>query len=420
MKKISAKSEKMNRFFFGMKFFLSILLLIIGILAINEFAWAHGGHGKAEVQFKVIPKQVDNPDEIVIKIGRLQATRQEFFNYIKNISAFQLKADLLQRRFLLHFWVIEGISRYYPTDINMLMQSLVDMGPKWSVRTERINDWVVKQAGLYARLLIYHETAVAAGLDKNPDTRWSLECFSKHIKADFMEELVIFGQMPPSFQGMREYVAGLEPDKRNQIEKQYKDPNTVGPIERKRLRKRWIEYRSNLRKNTRYKRLYKNIESIDIPLETVIAEVNQHRISLAQFLAIYGPVQNDVHWNSIKKTRCSKLMLAYAIADEVDHLGILPRHFQDKIDLSELFYLAVEQIVHDFGPATLRLDNPEVDFQFYREICAYLNLMRLEKMFVTETENLAVYKDAWIDQPYLEKIEWDISAAFTPDQATYF
>lgn len=418
--KKSTKSEKMNRCFPGLTLLFSIPLLLIGVLSFDGFVWAHGGHGKAEAQFKVVPKHIENPNETLIKIGDVHATRQDFFNYIRNIAAFQMKADLLQRDFLLHFWVIEGIARYFPTDINVLMQSLVDMGPQWPERTKRMNDWVEKQAGLFARLLIYREKAISAGMNKNPDTRWVLECFSKHIKADFIEEMVLLSAIPSSFQGVRDFVGGLQPAERRLIEKHYKDPDTVGPVARKRLSRRWIQYRRDLMKNTKNERLFENMDSIDVSLDTVIAVVNKHRITLAQFLAIYGPVQNDVHWNSIKRSRCSKLMLAYAMADEVDNLRILPQRFQDKIDLSEVFYLAVEQIVKDFGPATLRIKNPQIDFQFYREICAYLNLMRLEKIFVEETLNQPEYKDVRIDKTYLKKIVWDITTAYTPEQTSYF
>lgn len=420
MAKKSTTFEKIKRCFFSLEFLFPILLLIIVVLSFDRFAWAHGGHGKTEVQFKVVPKHVDNPEEILIKIDNIRVTRREFFNYIRNIAAFQMKADLLQRQFLLHFWVIEGIARYYPTDINMLLQSLVDMGPEWTERAWRMNDWVEKQAGMHARLLLYHKKALSAGLDKNTNTRWVLDCFSQHIKADFIEEMVLLGSMPSSFQGVRDFVGSLKPAERKRIEKHYKDPDNFGPVARKSLSKRWIHYRRNLIENTKNERLFEKIDSIDIPPDTVIAVVNKHRITLAQFLAIYGPVQNDVHWNNIKGSRCSKLMLAYAMADEVDHLGILPLRFKDKIALSEVFYLAVEQIVLDFGPVTLRLKDPQIDFQFYREICAYLNLMRLEKLFVEKTQNMPEYKDLWIDKPYLQKVVWDISTAFTPKQATYF
>ena len=292
-------SEKANQFSSRRALIFSVLFLFICILTLRGFVWAHGGHGKAEVQFKVAPKQVDNPQQTVIKVKDIRVTRQEFFNYIRNISAFQMKADLLQREFLLHFWVIEGISRYYPADINMLMQRLVEMGPEWADRAGHMNDWAEKQAGLFARLLLYYKKAKAGGLDEDPEIRWVLECFSKHVKADFMEEMVLLGSMPTTFQGMRDFISGMQPPERKQIEKKYKDPDTVGPVGRRKLSKRWIQYRRDLMKHTKYERLFENIDSINIPPDTVIATVNEHRITLAQFLAVYGPMVNDMNWNSL-------------------------------------------------------------------------------------------------------------------------
>ncbi len=294
------------------------------------------------------------------------------------------------------------------------------MGPNWGGRDTRINDWMEKQAQLFPRLLYFFEKARKNGYDKDPAIQAVLECFQMHVKADFMEELILLGDMTPTRDGLRKFVSSLPAAERQKIENHYKDPDKIGPAKRKNLRKRWISYRRDLIKKTSNDRLFLKMESLNVPPETAIAKVNNHKITMGQFLAVHGSIKNDVHWNSIKKSRLSQMMLSYAMADEVDKLKILPKRYMDKIELSKRLYFAAHQIVYDYGPETLGRENSQVDFQFFREIARYLNLLKLEKLFIAGSEKMPIYQSIWIDKEYLFNLKWIIEPAFTPKQASYF
>ena len=410
----------MKRTFPGLGFLIPLLLLIIGVLIVDGLVWAHGGHGKPELQFKVVPTKIESPSKVIIKMGDIQITRRDFFDYIRHVAALQIKADLLQRNFLLHYWVVEGVSRYYPTDINDFMKRLMIIGPDSPDFAPLMNDWAEKQAGLFPRILHFYKKAQAQGKHDDSGIISVLQSFTQHVKMDFMEELASFGRMTPTRAGLQDFVRDLPTGDRDNIERHYTNPNEVKPFQRKEGRKRWIKYRRDLLKNTPHEKSYEQVTSLEVPPDTPIAKINQHTVTMADFLAIYGPIPNDVNWNNIKRSRINKLILAYAMGDEADRLRILPLRFQSKIALTEKLYLASDQMVHDIGPISLRENNPTIDFQFFRKIVYFQNLMKFEKTFIAESAKIPDFQNCWIDRDYLARVEWVIQQAYTPEQASYF
>ncbi len=395
---------------------------LIGVMVLftSATAFAHGGHGKAEIQFKITPKQTTAPAQPVIKIAGLSAGRAEFFNYIQSVGAFQMKADLLQRDFLLHYWVAEGLSRYYPTDINDLMPRLMRLGPSSPEYKQRIDEWVLRQADLYGRLMLYNDKAVKAKRDRDPAVVAVLNTYAQHAKGDFLEDLVSFGDFEPTIMGLRTFIVSLKKSERANIEAHYRDPDAAHEFQRKEVKKRWIKYRQDLQKNTKYERLFEKIDSLNVSPDTPIAMINGTPILLRDFLAVYGPIPNDTNWNNIKQSRVTQMAMAIAMADEVDHLGVLSERYKNKIAVAKILYLASDQVVHEFGPATLNELKPKIDFQFFRDVVKYTNLVQFEKIFLTESVKTPAYGDLWIDKEYLAGLEWKIEKAFTPQQASYF
>ncbi|MDP8225873.1 MAG: hypothetical protein P9L99_21105 [Candidatus Lernaella stagnicola] len=398
----------------------AVLFLVMALALPAALVWAHGGHGKTELQFKVVPKNVESPGASVIKMGGITISRQEFFDYIRNTAAFQMRADLIQRDFLLHFWVIEGVSRYYPTDINDLFARLEKLGPESPEFAPRLNEWILAQADLFARLSHYAAKAKRQPWSKAGKISPVLEMFAQKQKADLMEDVIKYGAMPPSRMGVRKFAASLSADDRAHIERHYKDPKDIKPFEVKETKRRWIQYRRDLLANTPNARLYLKVQSMSVPPATPIAKVNDHVITMGDFLSIYGPMVNDTNWNNVKKSRVPGMMLAYAMADEADHLGVVPQWLKAKIALSKKMYLAAGQIIREFGPATLGETTPEINFAFYRKIVYFPNLLKFEKFFVEKSGNLPAGQKLWIDKDYLTSLAWIVEPAYTPEQASYF
>jgi hypothetical protein len=248
-----------------------------------------------------------------------------------------------------------------------------------------------------------------------------LEVFEKYLKAGLLEDLVEYGSMKPTVDGVRSFVKSLTDAQRADIENQYRSPLEVKPFEEKEVRKRWIQYRRDLMDVVPEDRAYQTIETKEIPADTVIGKVGKRTLTFGQFEHVYGPVPTDVNWNQIKKSRVAQLLRTYAMADEADRLGIVSQKHKDKIHLAGVFYLSSEMIVREYGPEMLTAPEGDLDFQFFREIVYYPNLMKFEKLFLEQSAaKVPGFDSVWIDKEYLKSVDWTVQEAFTPEQAMYF
>jgi len=399
-----------------------VLFVCLLVPFTTDLAFGHGGHGKPEIQYRVEPKnEIEAPNKTLIRMGDVKISRNDFFVYIRNVAAFQMRTDLLQRNFLLHYWVSEGLCRYYPFDINPFFQKFIGL-EKFSGELKRqLNEWAISQAALFAKIRFFYRKARLAGLDKKPENVSCLDVFRWQVKTDFMEDFVSFSSVtPPTRDGVRNFVAELTPVQRADIHRYYRDPAKASSFQRKEGTKRWIKYRRNLLKKTPVNRAYEKIQCMHGPAKKTILEVNGRKITMEDFLGVYGPIPNDVNWNSIKNSRLARLTRACAMADEADRLGIIPQSAEDKVNLSKVLFLFAAQAVREFGQQTLNSPDRKVDFQVFRKICLYTNLLRFEEVFTKETENLPREKGLWIDEDYLRQVDWIVEPSYTLEQASYF
>jgi hypothetical protein len=401
---------------------VALPLFVALVLPLPQLAWAHGGCSKPEYQFDIYPKKIEDPNRVIVKMGDIQVTAGEFFSYVRNIAGFKIKADMLQRNFLLHFWVVEAASRYYPSDINDYIPRMLRLEKGSEEYQARLNEWVLAQAGLYARFLHYTNIGKAEGRDKEPHFKAVLDVFGQQLKADYLEDVVKYGKMDPTQMGVRKFVAALAKSDRQQMEKHYTNPDAVKPFERRNAEKRWVGYRRDLMGATSTDLIFKKVKSLAAPDTTPIAKVNQHVITLGGFKAIYGPMPNDTNWNNLKNSRGSKLMLYYGMGDEAEHLGIVPPTVREKIDVSQKLYLAAEQLVRRFGAQALDVKDPTIDFGFYRKVVYFQTLLGFVKVFWDESAKLPEYQNIWIDKDYLAGVDWFVEQRkFDKNaQPTYF
>ena len=390
-------------------------LLAIG-LAIT--ALAHGGHGKPESQFHVRPADpVSAPDTVVVKLGGLTATRADFVAYIDAVSAFQMRADLLQRNFLLRFWVAEVLSRYHPEDINKLMPPLASDQPLTGERKERIDRWIDAQADLYARLLFFADRAEHAGRADEPQTVAVLDCFAAHVKAEVLEDLVGYGPMEPTPDAVRAFAKSLsDADLAAILDK--RDGATAR--EKRAAAIRWIAYRKAVIGELAVTRTIDDVLSPSQPQDTPIGSVGGRMFTLGELLAVFGPVPNDDAWEAIKRSRSAQLLRAYAMAGEADALGIVRARTRRKIGVGRLFYLAADQAVREYGPMVLGISNSPVDFETFRQIAYYRTLKMFEAVFHRMSRPQTAGLPLWIDREFLASIRWRVQVAYAPPQAMYF
>ncbi|MCB1152797.1 MAG: hypothetical protein H6684_10655 [Deltaproteobacteria bacterium] len=371
---------------------------------------------RLEYQFHIVPKNASEPDKAVIKIGDEKKTRDDFFAFIRNVGGYQLKRESLQRTFQIRFWLFEELTRRNPENVNKTMKGYVGLPPDSPKMTTEFPQWVVAEADHHARL-----TLMAAKAKANPDINKSdtaevIECMAMHIKMDFLQDLVMFGPMEPTVEGLRQFVAELSPEQRANIEDELlQDPDKATEKTRRLRRMRWIQYRQDLFEKTPYDLKVGEIETVGgLPNSTLLLKVNDHEITLGEFLAIHGPIYNEVYWRNSKFARINQIRTAYTIGDEVDRLDILPRRYRQKVTTTELIFLAAEEIIREYGAQVLPPEKDGMNFLYFRSILKSPTRQELVKLFLEKVDATPEYQARWIDRDYLSSLRWRVSNAYTP------
>ena len=370
---------------------------------------------RIEYQFNILPVKSAATAKAFCRIGKIKATRGDFLAFIRNVGAFQLKRELLQRNFQMRFWLFEEITRRNPKNVNGFMRKLASLNSDDPEVDKTMKPWVDEQAPHYVRLLHYVEKAKTSPQIDQKAMRAAIESMAMHIKADFLKDLVMFGDMEPSREGLEKYAAGLSKKQKRKIDERYNDAlDRVEEKGRRVLRIRWMRYRGDLMDSPGPK-LYRDvIKELDTPVDSVVVEVGDHKITMGDFLAVHGPIQLKETWNSIKMSRLQQMKLSYLIGNEVDHLDLLPERYRDKIKIAELIYLVGEQIIREFGPSILEPEKGKIDFLYFRTILRTPHRQNLVELFLKESAKLEVYKNKWIDQAYLNSLNWRVSNTYSP------
>lgn len=195
-----------------------------------------------------------------------------------------------------------------------------------------IDGWFERQAEVFAAILYYHQKSIKAGnADKNT-THAVMNFYDASVKTEFMEELIVLGSMPPTVQRLKGFVNALPTDKRRSIDTgAEEDTELTPPEEQQKMRRRWITFRRDVLKNINTSNQCHSVDSIGVAKDTVLVQVDEHKVTVADYMAIFAKPRNDNQWNASKNANCSRLVLVYAMAALADELDVIPERVRRKM-----------------------------------------------------------------------------------------
>lgn len=404
--------NKSNRHSF-IPFFTTIIAFFWWVDASGHFALAP----KLEIQ----PTELESPQAVLMKVGNITATRGEFSDYLQRITAFDTRYDRIQPNFYSHFSLLRGVALFYPDNVHTYIDKLALIKQQPPIYKLAINSWFEKQAEIFTRILFYKKRALKTKLTNRDDVKAVTEFYAASAKTEFIEELIVLGSMPPTLQGLNDFVGKLSVEKRRQLATGAANDTELTPLdEQQKMRQRWIKFRRDVLSNTTQTSHCDTIQSLSVPQDTVLMAINQHKISMADFFAIFGKPQDDRQWNAVKRVNCSRLTLFYAMGDLAEKLNIVPERIRKKIDTSLQLYLAGVQMARELAPLVIKDQRSPNDLTLVQELMTFPQVVDLQDQVVQATNRLAVDDESsFLDKKYLASVPWRLERKLAPQHSIH-
>jgi hypothetical protein len=358
---------------------------------------------------------------LFLRHGATRASRSDFAGYLTRLTAFDTKYDRVQPSFYAHFSLARGIALFYPDNVHKYIDRVSLVADDAALHALAVRSWFRGQAEMFARLEYFHRRALENGLGEDPALRAVMDLYEAGSKTEFLEELLVLGSMPPSVSGLKDFVANLPPGERGQLSTGIENDTELTPQEEQAaMKRRWIDFRTDLIATTALESRCETVTSADTPGETLMLQVNERRITLADYLAVFGRM-GDRRFNATKRANCNRLALYYAAADLVDVLGIEPQRVRDKVRVSRALLLTAAQIARELGPALAETKGGPARVAFVRDLQAYPMVVRVKERVIERTQGPVIEDEAcFIDRDFIGSVAWSLKRSLAPKHSIHF
>lgn len=397
--------------------FIIFFIVVAGLLWLSDASAHFALAPKLDIQ----PAELESPQAVLMKVGNITATRGEFSDYLQRITAFDTRYDRIQPNFYSYFSLVRGVALFYPDNVHTYIDKIALVKEQPPFYKLAVTSWFEKQAEMFTRILYYKRRAAETKLINSDAIKAVTEFYAASAKTAFIEELVVLGSMPPTLQGLNNFISKLSPEQRRKLETGVaNDTELTPPDEQQKMRQRWITFRRDVLRNTTQRSHCDTIQSLSTPQDTVLVSINQHKISMGDFFAIFGKPQNDKQWNAVKRVNCSRLALFYAMGDLAEKLTIVPERVRKKIDISQQLYLAGVQMAKELGPLVIKNQGSANDLRLVQELMAFPQVVDLQKHVIQATNQLAAKHDlSFLDKEYLAGVPWRLERKLAPQHSIH-
>lgn len=391
------------------------------VIAVSFWLSDATAHFALAPKLDIQPAELESPQAVLMKVGNITATRGEFSDYLQRITAFDTRYDRIQPNFYAHFNLVRGVALFYPDNVHTYIDKIALVKEQPSFYKLAVNSWFEKQAEMFTRILYYQRRAAETQLINNNDIKAVTDFYAASAKTAFIEELIVLGSMPPTLQGLNDFVRKLSPERRSKLETgAANDTELTPPDEQQKMRQRWIRFRRDVLNNTKQTRHCDTVQSLSTPQDAVLVSINQHKISMADFFAIFGKPQDDKQWNAVKRVNCSRLILFYAMGDLAEELNIVPEGVRKKTRITQQLYLAGVQMARELGPLVIKNQRSPNDLMVVQELMAFPQVVDLQEQVIRATNRLAARNElSFLDKTYLASVPWRLERKLAPQHSIH-
>ena len=247
------------------------------------------------------------------------------------------------------------------------------------------------------------------------------DLYAAGAKTVLLEELIVLGEMEPSVAGPTRYIEKDPAALQRLLGKGLElDAEATPTEEQRRLKKRCSDFRRDVLKHTPQRRYDEWLEKPQAPLDTRIAQVNQHHISLGEYRAVYGAASERRPFQGVSKASISRLILFYAMADLADRHELVPQRVRKDIRLcGELFLIAVglarQAVSHLLGQDVDRLDLKAVHrLMQYPKVVEVKDWLLAHKAHEGTVDSQVVIKEEFITET-----AWSLQRVLAPKHSIH-
>lgn len=402
------------------KYLIKKSLAFIGLLACLNYSAVYA-HFALAPKIEVGPLPLDAPDKELLHVDELRVSRADFADHLQRITAFDTKYDRVQTVFFSYFELIRGIVLFHPDNVHKYIDNIAQLESQPQFYHVAVSAWFKKQADMFSRIRYYTDKAKRAGADREKEVRAVLDFYSAGAKTEFLEELIVLGSMAPSVAGLEEFLQNVAKEQRSRIDTGLVDDTEVTPFEeQERMKKRWLDFRHDVLKRAEAERQCANLPAADAPADTVIAKINQHELTLGDYLAVFDKPPLPRQWKAVAEVNCNRLVLFYAMADIVDRYDIHQERVKKKIDASRDLYLAARQIVRDLGTGMVDPKGESDAMSIVRVLMVYPKVVDLKTRLLENTQQLFASADLYLDNRFLSSVDWTLKRTLAPKHSIHF
>ncbi len=385
------------------------------------FSQSLHAHFALAPKIEISPSGFEAPQANLIQIQSVDINRQKYADYLNRVTAFDTKYDRVQTNFFSHFEVIRGIALFHPDNVHKFIDNIAALKQQPRFYQLAVTNWFKEQALMFARFNLFINQARQQKLEHQPEIKAVLNFYQAGAKTEFLEELIVLGKMPPSLEGLKQFVTTIPENNRHSIDTGIVDDQELTPVaEQERMKKRWLDFRQQILQQANVEQQCANIPASDADPQTVIITFQQHKISLQDYLAIFGKPPLASQWKPVSRVNCTRLGLFHAMADTVDQLGIVPDKVTQKINTSTDLYLASNMMISQLGPLLVSEADRKHHQSMLRQLMAYPDVLRLKDALVKSSQPLLADERFKLDQNFFNSVSWGLQRTMAPKHSIHF
>lgn len=378
-------------------------------------------HFSLAPKITVAPLPLPEPETPLMHLGEIRISRGDFSDYLDRLTTFETKYQRLQPSFSSHFNLVRGVVFFHPDNVHQYIDTIASLDGDPRMGDLLARQWIKGQLGLYRRLRGLLHRAREGGLERAPDVMATLAFYSAGVKTSLLEELIVLGDMEPSVQGLRSFVADPSRNAERLMARGIEsDGELTPPEEQRRLRDRWRRFRQDLLQATPAVDRCDAIESPSASPETPLVELGQRRITLADYLAVFGAPRDARRWIGQRRGNCARLFLFYAMADLVDALDILPARLERDIRVSSAIFLMGVQLSREARAAlTTEEDSRLTDLEITQRLMQHPRVIQVKDWLLTQQDLSIQASDRFLDRAFIDQTEWRLERILAPKHAIH-